>query len=290
MFQGAFTAMVTPFASTGEALDEGRLKANIRWQIEQGIDGLVPVGTTGESPTLSLTEHHRVIELTVLSCEGRVPVIAGAGSNCTARAVQSTKDAKAVGANASLQVIPYYNKPTQEGLYRHLMTIADSVDLPMVLYNIPGRCAVGLQMQTIERLATHPNIVAIKEASGDLELVSRIAQGTDLTILSGDDALTLSIMKLGGKGVVSVTSNLVPSKMHALTDAGLRGDWIAASSVHHELAPLFEVLFIETSPIPVKTAMRLMGMDRGFLRLPLCEMNQANERKLHDVLTQIGLL
>lgn len=286
--QGTFTAMVTPFSD--EKLDEGRLRANVRWQIEQGIDGLVPAGTTGESPTLTPSEHRRVVETVVEQAGNRVWVVAGAGSNCTAEAIELTRHAKAVGADATLQVNPYYNKPTQEGLYRHFTTIADTVDLPIVLYNIPGRSAVALEIETIVRLAEHENIIANKEASGDLDLVSQILERTDLTILSGDDALTFPVMQKGGRGVVSVASNIVPDRLHAMVKASLSNDWKSAKSIHEELLPLFDILFIETSPIPVKTAMQMMGMDSGALRLPLCEMNRANAEKLRTVLTQFGLL
>lgn len=288
MFQGALTALITPFS--GGKVDESRLRRNCESQIAQGIDGLVPVGTTGESPTLDHPEHNRVVDLVVEAAAGRVPVVAGTGSNSTAEALASTKHARAAGANASLQVNPYYNKPTQEGLYRHFMTIADAVDLPIILYNIPGRTAVALTLETIIRLARHPNIVGIKEATGSLDLASEIAAATGLTILSGDDSLTLPIMAVGGKGVISVASNIIPDRMHLLTRLALDGKWDEGRKLHLGLMPLFKGLFVETNPIPVKTAMRLMGQDTGELRLPMCEMAAANCEKLADLLKSYKLI
>ena len=288
MFQGALTAMITPFRSG--RIDEERLRANVRWQIEQGINGLVPVGTTGESPTLSREEHRRVIEIVVKETAGRVPVVAGAGSNSTANAVALTREAHAIGADATLQVNPYYNKPTQEGLYRHFSTIADSVDLPIVLYNIPSRCAVGLTLETIERLAKHPNIVAIKEAGGSVDFAASIVDRTNLTVLSGDDALTLDMMRTGAKGVVSVVSNIAPSPVLSLTKAALQGRWEEARTIHHRLMPLFEGLFIETNPIPVKAAMKLMALDSGELRLPLCDPAPETLAILQQALRTQGLI
>lgn len=293
MFSGAITALITPFRN-GQ-LDAQRLRENVRFQIAQGIKGLVPCGTTGESPTLSHTEHDHVIELVVeaaaASGGGKVPVIAGTGSNCTDEAVQLTQHAKNAGADATLQVNPYYNKPTQEGMYRHFMTIAD-LGLPVVLYNIPGRSGVALTPQTVARLAEHEKIVAIKEATGSMDMASEIVQlcGDKLTILSGDDSLTLPIMSLGGKGVISVLSNLVPAQVQSLADAALRGDWAAARAQHLKLFALCKAMFIETNPIPVKTAMALAGMDTGELRLPLCEMDPTNRVKLETALKQFKII
>jgi len=291
MFKGAFTALVTPFRN-GQ-VDYDRLKSNVSFQISEGIDGLVPVGTTGESPTLSHDEHDKVIEAVVEAADGKVPVIAGTGSNATDEALRLTQHAKEAGVTASLQVNPYYNKPTQEGLYRHFMTIADRVDLPMVLYNIPGRCGVGLTVDTIARLAQHPNIVAIKEATGSLDMASEIAQRCDpenFIILSGDDSLTLPLASVGGKGVISVLSNLVPARIKALTDAILSGDLPRARTLHLELFPLCKAMFIETNPIPIKTAMMLNGMDTGELRLPMFEMADHNRATLESVLKKHGIL
>lgn len=288
MFQGAMTALITPF-SNGR-VDFTRLTAQVSFQIEQGIDGLVPVGTTGESPTLSHIEHRQVIEHVIQAAAGRVKVIAGTGSNSTQEALELTQHAKQVGADAALMVNPYYNKPTQEGLYRHFMTIADAVDLPIVLYNIPGRTGITMSPATVARLAAHPNIVAIKEATGSMDIASEIATLCDITILSGDDSLTLPLMAIGGKGVISVISNLLPASVKALTSAALEGDWPQAQRLHRELFPLCKVMFIETNPIPIKTAMMLAGRDTGELRLPLCEMAASNRAVLEKTLRDNGLI
>ena len=288
MFEGAITAMVTPFRR-GE-VDEARLRQNVAFQIDRGINGLVPVGTTGESPTLSHAEHRRVIELVVDQAEGRVPVIAGAGSNSTAEALELTEHARKVGAAASLQVNPYYNKPTQEGLYRHFATIADKVALPVVLYNIPGRTVVAMTPATIARLAEHPNIVAIKEATGSMDTASEIAADGRLTILSGDDSMTLPLMSVGGRGVISVLSNLVPERVTALTGAALAGQWDEAQQLHLKLFPLFKGMFIETNPIPIKTAMQMADMDSGEPPLPLCEMAAENRATLETLLRDHGIV
>jgi 4-hydroxy-tetrahydrodipicolinate synthase len=289
---GAFTAMITPFARDG--VDVARLQANVAFQIEQGIDGLVPVGTTGESPTLSHEEHRLVIEKVVEAAARRVKVIAGTGSNSTAEALELTRHAKRVGADAALMVNPYYNKPTQEGLYRHFATIADAVDLPIVLYNIPGRTGITMSPQTVARLNDkHANIVAIKEATGSLDIASEIASLCDprkLTILSGDDSLTLPLMSIGGKGAISVLSNLLPAKVKALAAAALAGDFAQARRLHLELFPLCKVMFIETNPIPIKTAMAMKGLDTGELRLPLCEMADAARAQLESALRDHGVL
>ncbi len=288
MFEGAYTAMVTPFRQ-GQ-VDVDRLKANVRFQVEGGITGLVPVGTTGESPTLSHEEHRLVIEAVVEAAQGKVPVIAGTGSNATSEALELTHHAKSVGAAAALMVNPYYNKPTQEGLYRHFMTIADEVGLPIVLYNIPGRTGITMSAQTVARLYKHPAIVAIKEATGSMDMASEIAGLCDIPILSGDDSLTLPLMALGGRGVISVVSNLLPGRVSALVKAGLAGDYPKARQIHFELLPLFKAAFIETNPIPIKIAMQLAGLDTGELRLPLCEMAQGNRDFLHQTLRDMKVL
>ncbi|MBI1369909.1 MAG: 4-hydroxy-tetrahydrodipicolinate synthase [Planctomycetes bacterium] len=288
MFQGAFTAIVTPFAN-GQ-LDEARLRDNVEFQIAGSIDGLVPVGTTGESPTLTHAEHNRVVDVVIEAVNGRVPVIAGTGSNSTAEALESTRHAADAGAAASLQVNPYYNKPTQEGLYRHFATIADEVDLPIVLYNIPGRSAVALTIGTIQRLAKHPNIVAIKEATGSLDLASEICATTDLAVLSGDDSLTLPLMSVGGKGVISVASNIIPDRVTRMVHLALGNQWAEARAAHLEMFELFKGLFVETNPIPVKTAMMLMGMDSGEFRLPMCELAQSNLPALETLLRKHHVL
>ncbi len=283
--------MVTPFK--GGRVDYDRLSVNVSDQVEAGVDGLVPVGTTGESPTLSHEEHRRVIEQVVKAASEqprKVPVVAGTGSNSTEEATALTRHAKQVGAVAALMVNPYYNKPTQEGLYRHFMAVADAVDLPIVLYNIPGRTGVTMTPQTVARLAGHPHIVAIKEATGSLDMASEIASLCDIAIVSGDDSLTLPLMSVGAKGVISVLSNLIPRRVKALVDAARSGDGDTARRLHLELFPLFKIMFIETNPIPIKTAMCMCGLDSGELRLPLCEMSDANQAALKRALSQHGVL
>lgn len=285
MFCGAYTAMVTPF-SNGQ-VDRDQLVANVRFQVENGIDGLVPSGTTGESPTLSHEEQRWVNEWVVEAAGGTVKVIAGTGSNSTSEALELTDHARNIGADGALMVNPYYNKPSQEGLYRHFMTIADKVDLPIVLYNIPGRTSIEMTPQTVGRLSAHPNIVGVKEATGSMDTTSLIAQLCDpdqFAIISGDDSLTLPLMSLGAKGVISVLSNLIPDRIKAFTTAALASDFASARSIHYELLDLFKVMFIETNPVPIKAAMAIAGMDSGELRLPLCELEATNRMKLESVL------
>ena len=289
MIHGALTAMVTPFTTDGQ-VDFDRLKENTTFQIDHGIDGLVPVGTTGESPTLSHKEHEQVIATVVEASAGRVKVVAGTGSNSTQEALSLTRHSKSVGADAALMVNPYYNKPTQEGLYRHFMTVADAVDLPIVLYNIPGRTNVTMTPHTVKRLAAHDNIVAIKEATGSLDIASEISLNCDIAIVSGDDSLTLPLISVGGKGVISVLSNLIPDRIVALVHAALDGEFDKARQLHLDLFPLFKAMFIETNPIPIKTAMRLIGRDTGELRLPMCEMADDNCAALEKQLRAYGLL
>jgi 4-hydroxy-tetrahydrodipicolinate synthase len=288
MIQGAMTALVTPFK--GNKVDYAQLKKNVKFQIQEGIDGLVPMGTTGESPTLSHEEHGKVIESVVKAVDGKVKVIAGTGSNSTVEALELTKHAKHVGADGALMVNPYYNKPTQEGLYRHFMTVADKVELPIVLYNIPGRTGITMSPSTVARLAKHKNIVAIKEATGSLDIASEILSLCDITVVSGDDSLTLPLMSVGGKGVISVLSNIIPAKVKALTAAGLAGDFAAAQKLHLQLFPLFKGMFVETNPIPIKTAMMLLGNDTGELRLPLCEPSAENLAVIKKLLKDAKLL
>jgi 4-hydroxy-tetrahydrodipicolinate synthase len=288
MFQGTFTAIVTPFRN-GE-VDYKRLGEQIEAQIAGGVDGVVPCGTTGESPTLSHDEHEQVVAFTVERVRRRVPVIAGAGSNNTREALRLSKHAKAVGADATLQVVPYYNKPTQEGQYRHFREIAEKVDLPVVLYNIPGRSGTGMTAETVARLRKDcRNIAAIKEATGSLDMASEIASLCDITILSGDDSLTLPIASVGGKGVISVAANVVPADVKALTAAILAGDLPKARTVHAKLFPLCKAMFIETNPIPVKAAMAMLGMDTGEVRLPMCEPRPETRQKVAAALKAYGL-
>ena len=291
MLHGAFTAMITPFADG--RVDLARLRDHVAFQIDEGIDGLVPVGTTGESPTLSHDEHRQVIEHVVDAAAGRVPVIAGTGSNATAEALDFTRHARDVGASAALMVNPYYNKPTQEGLYRHFATVADAVDIPIVLYNIPGRTGIALTPATVARLATHDNIVAIKEATASMDMASEIAAlcpRDRMAILSGDDSLTLPLMAIGARGVISVLSNLIPARIKAMVDAAAQGDFTTARHHHLELFPLFKAMFLETNPIPIKTAMAIVGRDTGELRLPLCEMASDTWAQLETTLRDAALL
>lgn len=291
MFEGVFTALITPFAKDGK-LDEQALRKLVDFQIEQGIDGLVPVGTTGESPTLSPEETERVIRIVVEQTGGRVPVIAGTGSNCTDKAIHMTEKAKQIGATASLQVAPYYNKPTGEGFFRHFSAIADEVDLPMVVYNIPGRAGKNIENPVMLKLAQHKNIVAVKEASGNIsQMMDLIAnKPKDFNVLSGDDNLTYPLMALGGKGVISVASNAVPDRMKDLTHTALKGDWDRARKLHYELLPLFKAIFLETNPIPIKATMALIGYVEEVYRLPMCPMSAENRKALIEVLKQLKIL
>ncbi|MEM8739167.1 MAG: 4-hydroxy-tetrahydrodipicolinate synthase [Planctomycetota bacterium] len=283
MLDGTYTALVTPFAD-GE-VDYERLAQNVAFQIEHGIHGVVPCGTTGESPTLTHAEHAKVIEKTVEAAAGRCQVIAGTGSNATAEALSLTRHAAAAGADLALMVNPYYNKPTQQGLYRHFMSVADAVELPICLYNIPGRTNVTMSAATVARLNEHPNIVAIKEATGSLDLASEIASSCDITIISGDDSLTLPLMSVGGVGVISVLSNLLPARVKALVDAAAAGDFALAKTRHLELFALCKgCLTLATNPIPIKAALQLAGRDRGELRLPLTPLEDGPRGALEELL------
>jgi 4-hydroxy-tetrahydrodipicolinate synthase len=289
MFTGSLVALVTPF-SDGE-VDLETLRELVDFQIRSGTDGIVPVGTTGESPTLSHEEHREVIRVVVEAADGRVPVIAGTGSNSTDEAVSLTAYAKEVGASGALVVTPYYNKPTQEGLYHHFATIAEEVDLPIVVYNIPPRCVINLETKTLAKLAKIDNIVAVKEASGQLDQVSDVATSCDLTILSGDDSLTLPIASVGGKGVISVVANIVPVDVKALTDAILEGDFRTAQKWHNKLFRLSKaMLSMATNPIPIKAAMSLLQMASDEMRLPMVGLNDSKKEQLKEILTDYGLL
>ncbi len=285
--KGAFTAMITPFKNN--ALDEKTLIRNVETQIEAGIDGLVPVGTTGESPTLSFKEHERVIKVVVDAVDKRVSVIAGTGSNSTDEAVQLTRFAKKAGADAALIVTPYYNKPSQEGLYRHYEKIAGAVNIPIVLYNVPSRTGISLSPETVARLSKLSNVVAIKEATGSMDQTSHILSLCDITVLSGDDSLTLPLMALGAKGVISVLSNVLPGDVAKMVQDFQRGDIVRAQAAHVKLFPLCRALFIETNPVPVKRAMRLLGLAGDELRLPLCPLSKNNEKILIQALKNYGL-
>jgi 4-hydroxy-tetrahydrodipicolinate synthase len=290
MFKGAMTALITPF-SEGE-VDFETFEELIDFQIENGIDGIVPVGTTGESPTLSHAEHKEVIERAVKTAAGQISVIAGAGSNSTAEAIELTAFAKKAGADATLQVCPYYNKPTQEGFFQHFKAIAEEVDLPIVLYNIPGRCGgSGMTPETIARLCALENIVAIKEATGSLDQASSIADLCDITIISGDDSLTLPLASVGGAGVISVVANIVPADVKAMTDLILEGDFVSARRWHKKLYTLSKnLLSLSTNPIPIKSAMAMLDMASDELRLPMVPMEQSKKAILRKGLKDYGLL
>ena len=288
--QGTITAMVTPFGRDG-AVDYARLEDFVDWQCESGVEGLCPVGTTGESPTLDHAEHHKVIEETIRYAKGRVKIIAGTGANSTAEAVSLTKAAIAMGgADACLQVTPYYNKPNPEGLYRHFMTVAD-LGLPVVLYNVPGRSGREIPLDVVERLAKHPNVVAIKEAAGSVERVSAIkARCPDLTVLSGDDSLALPMIAVGASGVISVASDVMPKEISDFIRTALAGDMAAARALHLKYYNLFHDLFIDTNPVMVKEALALMDKIDLVYRLPLCETSAANRAKIAETLKDLGVL
>jgi 4-hydroxy-tetrahydrodipicolinate synthase len=290
MFTGSIVAIVTPFKNN--ALDEQALKDLIEWHIAEGTNAIVPCGTTGESATLEYDEHYRVIELTIQAVNRRVPVIAGTGANSTDETIKMTKKAKALGADGALLVVPYYNKPTQEGLYRHYKAVAEAVDIPIVLYNVPGRTALNMLPRTVARLAEMKNIVAIKEASGNMAQVSEVLRlcGDDLTVLSGDDFTTFPLMTLGGKGTISVSANVAPRDVSEMCAALNEGDYDKAKKLHFKLEPLNKSMFIETNPIPVKTALSLMGKIKEEMRLPLCTMSEENKAKLKNILKNYGLL
>lgn len=288
MLGGSIVALVTPFRN-GE-VDLGKLKELVEFHIKEGTNAISPCGTTGESATLTHEEHERVISEVVQQVRGRIPVVAGTGSNSTREALRLTHYAKKAGADAALIITPYYNKPTQEGLYRHYKALAEGVDIPIVVYNVPSRTGVSISPETVARLGEFKNVVAIKEASGSLDQVSDILRLCKITVLSGDDSLTLPILSLGGKGVVSVAANIVPGDTARLVDSFLKGDTSEAVRLHHKLFPLCKAMFIETNPIPVKTAMRLLGRLNGELRMPLCEMSKENEARLGKALRDYGLL
>ncbi len=290
IFAGVTVAIVTPFKS-GE-IDWDDLGKLVDWHVEQGTDALAPCGTTGESPTLDHDEHERVVAFVCERARGRLRVMAGTGSNSTREAIRMTRAAKKSGADGTLQVGPYYNKPTQEGYFRHFGAIAEACDLPQVIYNIPGRTGSEIAAETIARLAErYPNVVAVKEATGKLDMASQVAALTDLTILSGDDSLTLPILSIGGKGVVSVVGNIVPRDMMALVKAFAAGKIAEAQTWHRKLFPLCrDLLSVATNPIPLKAAMKLLGRGTGELRLPMCPLDSASEAKVRQTLVGYGLL
>ncbi|MBL7085071.1 MAG: 4-hydroxy-tetrahydrodipicolinate synthase [Candidatus Omnitrophica bacterium] len=290
MFKGSLVAIVTPFENT--KLDEKRFKNLIEFQIKNGTSGIVPCGTTGESATLSLEEHERVVELTVQTVRGRVPVIAGTGSNNTAEAITLTKHAKEVGADGALLISPYYNKPTQEGIYLHFKTIAEEVDIPIVLYNIASRTGINIEPATVARLAEIKNIVAIKEASGNVSQMAQIKRlcGDKIALISGDDALTLPVLAIGGIGVISVVANIVPKQTAEMIKQFEAGNLEQARKIYYELLPLIKAMFIETNPGPVKTAMGMMGLIKPQVRLPLSPLLPENEEELKKILKHYNLI
>ncbi|KAA0258971.1 4-hydroxy-tetrahydrodipicolinate synthase [Deferribacter autotrophicus] len=289
MFKGSIVAIVTPMKN-GD-VDEDKLRELVEFQIANGTDGIVPCGTTGESATLTYEEHCKVIDIVIDQVKGRVPVIAGTGSNSTHETIYLTNHAKEAGADAALVITPYYNKPTQKGLYEHFKAVAEAVDIPIILYNVPGRTAVNMLPDTVIELSKIKNIVGIKEASGSLDQAAEIIAGTndDFLLLSGEDSLTFSLLCLGGDGVISVATNIVPDMMAELVDSFFAGDIEKARSLHYKLYPLFKAIFLETNPIPVKKALYLMGMIEDDIRLPLVTMTEANTEKLRKVLLDLGL-
>ncbi len=291
MISGVLTALVTPFNSKGE-VDFEALDRLVDFQLENGVDGLVPMGTTGESPTVSHEENMDVVERVIRRVSGKIPVIAGTGSNSTDEAVRMTRIAKRMGADCSLQVAPYYNKPTQEGLYRHFSTIADAVDIPLVVYNIKGRTGVNIATPTLMRLAAHPNITAVKEASGDFgQMMDVIKQKpADFTVLSGDDNMALPLVLMGGSGVISVASNIIPRYMKEMIDAARKGNSETARTMHYELLPLFQAMFLETNPIPIKYCLSRMGLMEPVWRLPLCPPADKTTDILDQMLKKQGLV
>jgi len=290
MFKGTYTALVTPFKKG--LVDAGAFTALIERQVAAGLEGIVPVGTTGESPTLNHEEHLRVIELAVQAAKGRTKVIAGTGSNSTAEAIEYTQAAEKLGADAALLVAPYYNKPTQHGLYEHFMAVARATDLPVILYSIPGRCGIEIGVDTTARLARDAkNIVAIKESGGSVDRVSRLRQVVPdgFTILSGDDSLTVPFMSVGAVGVISVASNLIPAEVKALVDAALGGNYVLAEKMHRKFYGVFTDLFIESNPVPVKAAMAAKGWMTEEVRPPLAGLLPANREKLFATLGEAGI-
>jgi 4-hydroxy-tetrahydrodipicolinate synthase len=290
--RGCGTAIVTPFKSDG-TIDEKALRAFVAWQVESKIDFLVPCGTTGETPTLNRDEWLRVIEITIEVVAGRVPIVAGATSNCTAEAVERAKTVAAIpGVDAILTASPYYNKPTQEGQYQHFRAIAEAVDKPLVLYNVPGRTAANIEPATLARLAKIPNIRAVKEASGNLSQIADVCNAVpdDFLVFSGDDAVTLPVISLGGVGIISVASNEIPKEMAEMTRAALAGDWTTARKIHRKFLPLMQANFLESNPMPVKCVLAMMGRMEENFRLPMLPVKPETKAKLEKIAKEVGLL
>lgn len=292
IFQGTATAIVTPFKKDG-SLDEEALRKFVDFQIKGGVDALVPLGTTGENPTVTKEEHERILEIVIEQARGRVKIFAGAGSNSTAEAIEKARIAKNVGADAALVVGPYYNKPTQEGYYRHFRAIAEAVDIPIIVYNVPGRTGGNIEAATVLRLAEEiPSIIAVKEASGNLQQIMEIARNKPdhFSLLSGDDAFAFPLIALGGDGCISVVANEVPKEFSQLIQYCLKGKWEKARELHYKLLPLMNVNFIESNPIPVKTALAMMGLIEESFRLPLCPISEKNREKVRQVLVSLKLI
>ncbi|PYM42025.1 MAG: 4-hydroxy-tetrahydrodipicolinate synthase [Candidatus Rokuibacteriota bacterium] len=290
-FQGSFVALVTPFRNG--RLDEAKVRELVELHASHGTDGIVPCGTTGESPTLSHDEHKRVVEVVIEAARGRLKVVAGTGSNSTAEAIDLTRHAERVGAAGALIVNPYYNKPTQDGLYRHFRAVAEAVAIPILVYNIQSRTAVNVETATLERLVRDVrNVAGVKEASGSLDQMSQViaACGPDFSVLSGDDNLTLPLLAIGGHGVISVIANILPRETADMVHAALEGDWKRARDLHYRLFPLARAAFLETNPIPIKEAMAMAGMIEPEFRLPMCRMSDANRERLRAILTQYALV
>jgi len=290
MFRGAIVAIVTPFKNG--KVDEAALRKLVEFQIKNGTDGIVPCGTTGESSTLSHEEHDRVIEVVIDAVKKRVPVIAGTGSNSTAEAIRLTRHAYKAGADGALMVCPYYNRPTQEGLYQHYKAVAEAVPIPIIVYNIPGRTGVNINPDTLARLAKIKNIVGVKEASGSIKQISDVIHlcGPKFDVLSGDDLFTLPLMAMGGHGVISVISNVAPADMAAMVDAFAAGDLKKARTLHYKMTPLIDALFVETNPTPVKAALAMMKKISYEVRLPLYKLSDANYEKLKKIVVSYGLM
>jgi len=289
MFKGSIVAIVTPFDN--QKIDEAKLTELIEFQIANGTDGIVPCGTTGESATLTHEEHHQVIDCTIKVVDGRIPVIAGTGSNSTAESISLTKHAKAAGADGALLITPYYNRPTQKGLIAHFQAVAEAVDIPMIIYNVPSRTGVNMLPESIAELNNVPQIVGVKEASGSLQQITElITLCPRLNVLSGDDFIVMPVMAVGGKGVISVVANAAPRLMANMVDAFAAGDFLKASQIQRDAFPLCQAMFLETNPIPVKTSLALMGKIKGDLRLPLVGMSEGNLKKLKEILTKYKLI
>jgi 4-hydroxy-tetrahydrodipicolinate synthase len=286
--KGLYTALVTPFKNG--TVDLNCFRELIEFQIAGGVDGILPMGTTGESPTVAFDEHSKIIETAIEAAAGRCQVIAGTGANATAEAVHLTKLAKSAGADATLQVTPYYNKPTQEGLYRHFATVADEAELPVILYNVPGRSGVPIAIETIARLSKNSNVVAVKEAGGSTERVSAILDICDITVLSGDDSLTIPMMSVGATGIISVASNLIPAEVKAMVEAFADGNIGEAMRLHQKYYCFFRDIFVETNPIPIKTAMAIKGMLQEEYRLPLCEISDGGREVLVAAMKKCGIV